>query len=145
MWQHLGEPGAMLHTSTYHIFWALRHTNLSWSDGPTNTPSDCKIQTNFIHYFSGKNMPYGLEIMVPDILHSITFNKMLQENLEMSQDLCDASRVTVEVPWQCKSNGMVSTVWWESSVLVHREGAVPRCCQTYQLVLPPIWTGSTLC
>jgi hypothetical protein len=75
-------------------------------------------------------MPYGLEIMVPDTLHSITFNRMLRENLK-SHKTCDVSRVTVAVPWQCKSNGTDSTVWWASSVSVHRRGAVPRCCQMY--------------
>ena len=57
----------------------------------------------------------------------------------------DVSRVTVAVPWQCKSNGTVSTVWWASSVSVHQEAAVPRCCQMYILALLPTWTGSTWC
>jgi hypothetical protein len=54
MWQHLGEPAAMLHASTFHIFWITRHVNLSCSDGPTDTPSDGMIQANFTHYFPGK-------------------------------------------------------------------------------------------
>jgi hypothetical protein len=54
MWQHLGEPAAMLHTSIFHIFWTTRHVNLSCSDGLTDTPSDCTIQANFIHYCPGK-------------------------------------------------------------------------------------------
>lgn len=85
----------------------------------------------------GKNMPYGLEIMVPDILYSTTFNRMLQGNLKFHKT-SDVCRATVAVPWQCKSNRTVSTVWWASSVSVHQKGAVPRCCQMYQLVLLPI-------
>jgi len=92
----------------------------------------------------GKNMPYGPEIMVPDTVHSITFNAMLRENLK-SCKTCDVSRVTVAVPWQCESNRTVSTVWWASSVSVHWQGAVQRCCQMYQLVSLPIWIGSTWC
>ena len=53
-WHQLGGPAAMLHASTYHTFWTIRHVNLSCSDGSTDIPSDCKIQANFIQYFPGK-------------------------------------------------------------------------------------------
>ena len=42
------------------------------------------VQYKTISYITvlGNNMPYGLEITVPDIPHSITVNRMLQENLK---------------------------------------------------------------
>ena len=72
-WQHTGEPAALL-----HIFWTTRHVNPSCPDGPTDTPSDCTIQITAL----GRNMPYGLEMMVPDILH-----RMLRENLNFTRQV----------------------------------------------------------
>jgi hypothetical protein len=45
------------------------------------TPSDCTIQISYITAL-GRNMPYGLEMMVPDILH-----RMLRENLNFTRQV----------------------------------------------------------
>lgn len=47
----------------------------------THLQTVCSKQISHITAL-GKIMPYGLEIMMPDILHSITFNGMLRENLK---------------------------------------------------------------